>query len=1202
MKSRFASLALVVAVFGSWMPAFAQPNDTPTPTPTLILDSGNSSGVKALAFDPNGRWIATSGDATIKIWELATGHLLRTLTGHTDLVQAISVSPDGRRLVSSSRYDKSVKVWDVESGQLLRSLSRSTPDNGQAFSPDGVALSRDGRTVVATGIYVARWDIESGKSLNIFRTFCMGPPCHPFPNTANGSALALSSDGALLVLGYGPELGARAANTPIGIWDLAAGKLIRMFRAHSGNVHAVALSPDGRWIVSGGDDKSVKLWNLASGQLLRTFEGHPSEVRAIAFSPDGRRVASVSDHMLNISDATSGRLLKSINFDKDQFESVAFSPDGKMVATGLYQFVMLWDADSGTLVRSMPPDAAPNTSTRAYLTVAPDNRWIVSSAAGMTFWDPATGQLVESYRPDKVGFELDHRVAVDAAGRWSLPVLAPTPSGKNWTAGVGDVKSGQAIRSVLWSGTESAKEFTASKALSNDGRLLAVAAIQYDLPGAEQVKLYSKVKLFDVASGQLVRILDGGADVVQRVMFSPDGRLLATVIKKSVIRLWDVATGNLVKEIQPPNMHAFAFSPDGRRIVMDVDAHESRNWTSGNQYEIRLLDVATGQFLWSTRHGFTDIVSHFAVSPNGELIVSSHTDNDLRVWNAANGQRVRTLQGSPGISETLVFSQDGGKIAVGNVNRTTAVWSAATGDLLTTTVHAATGEWITITPEGFFVASDKGAALLHVTRGFETIGIDQFYQSLYRPDLVREKLAGDPRGIVREAAAQLDLTKILASGNAPAVRVVSPLDGANAASGQITAEVEIAEHGGGIGRVEWRVNGVTVGVDAAPAAPSAGQPLRQTRVFTLDEGNNEIEVVAYNATNLIASVPVRATVTGPAPATAAPARLFVLAVGLNDYADAKFKLTYAVQDAKALADALQVTGKGLYSEVNVTLVQDADARRDKIDAIFTELAGKVKPTDLFVFYIAGHGKTVDGRYYFVPQDFHFDGDRTSPAEIDKAVVAQGVGQARWQTWFARIAAKKSVLLFDTCEAGTLAEDKATRALERGAANDRLAQLTGRTIITASASDKEAIEGFHDHGLFTYSVLEALERADSNGDGKIDVAEFATYVHAQVSVLSEKVFKQRQVPQVRIISNYPFATPARVLPQAAPDMVIPEKPTHQVSAEAQLLVLPAVGARQVRKLDAKTPLTLVGSEGGWSLVATHGQPIGYLATRELAPIQ
>jgi uncharacterized caspase-like protein len=330
--------------------------------------------------------------------------------------------------------------------------------------------------------------------------------------------------------------------------------------------------------------------------------------------------------------------------------------------------------------------------------------------------------------------------------------------------------------------------------------------------------------------------------------------------------------------------------------------------------------------------------------------------------------------------------------------------------------------------------------------------------------------------------------------------------------------------------------------------------------------------------------------------------MFVLALGLNEYAEEKFKLTYAVPDAKALAQALSEAGKGVYESVEVTLVQDADVMRGKLDAMFAELASKVRPSDVLVFFLGGHGKTVDGRYYFIPQDFHIEG-RVTKAALDAAVVKQGIAQEEWQAWLARIPARKSVLLFDTCESGSLTgEGKETRALERGAANDRLVQATGRTILTASSDDADAFEGFRGHGLFTYNVLEALERADSDGNGRIEVAELAAYVYAQVTALSEQIYKQRQVPQVRITGNYSLAKPTRIFAGTQPGIVLPTQATHQVTAAAELLVLPAMGARRVRELDPRTPVTLVKSDGGWTLIAREGRPLGFVATKDLAPIQ
>jgi hypothetical protein len=181
----------------------------------------------------------------------------------------------------------------------------------------------------------------------------------------------------------------------------------------------------------------------------------------------------------------------------------------------------------------------------------------------------------------------------------------------------------------------------------------------------------------------------------------------------------------------------------------------------------------------------------------------------------------------------------------------------------------------------------------------DVLSIDQAYQSLYRPDLVREKLSGDTRGLVRNAASQLDLNKIIASGSAPAVwfTLLGREAGATTVeSVNVSAQGEIAARGGGVGPVEWRINGVTVAIDR-PAA-DAPYPLRLTRNLTLDPGPNRIELTAYNGADLVASLPSTLIVVAPQPAatepglsgTAVKPRLFAVVAGVNTYADPRIRL------------------------------------------------------------------------------------------------------------------------------------------------------------------------------------------------------------------------------------------------------------------------------------------------------------------------
>ena len=141
---------------------------------------------------------------------------------------------------------------------------------------------------------------------------------------------------------------------------------------------------------------------------------------------------------------------------------------------------------------------------------------------------------------------------------------------------------------------------------------------------------------------------------------------------------------------------------------------------------------------------------------------------------------------------------------------------------------------------------------------------------------------------------------------------------------------------------------------------------------------------------------------------------------MNDYWDSRLKLTYAVPDADALAEAFRQSGAGtLYSSVEVRKIEDGDVTIANLDKVFGELAGEVHARDAFVFFLAGHGKTIDGRYYYVPQDFRYEGEQS--------IVDKGIDQARLQAWFAQIPARRGVvLLFDTCESGTLTGEKTAR--------------------------------------------------------------------------------------------------------------------------------------------------------------------------------
>jgi hypothetical protein len=614
----------------------------------------------------------------------------------------------------------------------------------------------------------------------------------------------------------------------------------------------------------------------------------------------------------------------------------------------------------------------------------------------------------------------------------------------------------------------------------------------------------STIKLWDVTSGALIRTFDGHSHTVYSVAFSPDATRVLSGSGDNMIKLWDADSGALLRTFDGHShtVYSVAFSPDATHVL-----------SGSGDNTIKLWDAASGALL-RTFDGHSNTVHSVAFSPDGTRVLSGSGDNIIKLWDAASGALISNLVGHSGSVTSVAFSPDGARILSSSFDRTVRIWNLATGDLLASLLAGRDGEWQAMTPAGFFAASRKGNGMSGVVRGLNVITIDQVHQSLFNPDLVRETLAGDPDGEVRDAAKVINLENVVDSGPAPVVAITSHPQGSQSPSDLVTVQVRVTDKGKGIGRVEWRVNGITAGVAAKPSGTGPDYPL--TQQIALDPGDNIIEVVAYNESNILASLPARTTILFTGPADRVKPRLHILAIGINKYVDRGWTppngatsyfspLSLAVKDAKTFGAEMKRAAGDLYDDApRVMTVLDEEATREKLDMIIDKLAGEIQRRDTFILFAAAHGISESGRFYLIPQDYDGGANPTSLAQ-------RAIDQNRLQDWLAnRIKAKKALVLLDTCESGALVGGYLRSRTDLPASEagvGRLHEATGRPVLTAAASRQFAHEGIiagsgEQHGVFTWALLDALRKGDTNGDGLIQLSELVAHVQSVVPKIAE----------------------------------------------------------------------------------------------------
>ncbi|GHV96328.1 hypothetical protein AGMMS50293_26480 [Spirochaetia bacterium] len=1057
---------------------------------TVFPQLGHSEGISSIAFSPDGRYIVSSSwDQSLKVWNIETARELRTFTGINSGAVTVDWSPDTieSRIISGS-WDGTITIWDARTAEIIKTFpahtgavsSISYNNNGEQIISGGF----DGSIKIwdKNGTFISGFDryeapinsvINAGKFIvSGYRDGCMKIWDG---NTRDIIKILNSNNGAICSLSSdakGSIIIIGYFNGAIGILDTINYNQRIILNAHNGSVNAVDMSTDGEHIVSCSFDKTVKIWDINTGSLIKTFTGHENSATTVIFNPNGEYIVSGS------WDGTIRRWYR---------ENEPGYSDHVVFATNIYYFNF----------------AAYHPNQPLAITASTN---FTNSTGLISLWDIQNGRMLKMFTAH------DFPINQTAYSTDGYYILTNSFEGK--------IKIWDAVTTQLTAEFNSKKGEVSSAALYNNDNSV--------VSGLSDGTLL----VWDVTSDK--KTLQFKEDVsITAVQFKSDKKIL-TGLANGVIKLRDEKTGTELKRFEGGHsgyITAVVFSSDEKLIA-------SCSWDTS----VIIWDAETAEIVQNLK-GHGDPVHSVAFSPNGERLVSasgsifsSTGDRTIRIWDVKTGENIQTIYEHSGNVNSAAYSPDGYHILSCSYDGTTRIWNAATGTEIASFISFDDGEWIVITPDGYYNASPKGDQHLNVRIGDEVYGMDQFAKTFDRSDVVKARLQGhkDPDDIKPGVSIQ--------TASVPPILKVTIVDDGKT-TGQAVLSVTAVDWIRQISDIEIIVNGRLVGGNELQAISKAngtsikaegrrfpsGLTPTQTRLTTsstdkrfeftvpvrLDPGPNLIEIVANNDLNF-GWIPVELN----APQSDTPPRgdLWVLAVGVNDYANngpgsdtGYYDLKNPADDARkisSLFESQQGEGKR-FNKVHVLCVSDNDPVKPNKQAIldrmdFLKQAG---PDDTALLFMSGHGKTEEGIYYFLPHDTVFTGgDKFDPAsavnveDLTKALDLPG----------------RKIIMLDTCESGGIDTNRLVRTLKN----------RSTVVFTASQAGEFAIENTLYGGFFVYSIVEGIGGKAVREERRVPLTSLGEYISERVGELS----RDRQTGAVR-------QHPMKYIPDGYRDFVI-----------------------------------------------------------------
>ncbi len=1158
----------------------------------LKLENKNGEYLMALALSPDGRTLAINNESEtggarrdmLTLLDADSGRVIQTIKiserkmtmmmGPTsEPSRAIRFSPDGRavavafndmkkdmsQLLSGGQIrafdrENKIRMWEVSSGREMISLDAGSLSAG-TYDPllssgarDAFALSNDNRQCAVTG----------GNTIKLFD-----------PAVGRNLATIIGHTGAIIGVNFsadGKLLATTSLDSTIKIWDVSAAaitgrvELARTLSGMAAPVESAAFSDDGRALAVSGSN-TVSLWELNTGAALRSVT-RPALTRDLddlihpapsAFSAGGRFIAAQSGaNEIKLWETRAGREVKSFPLSQDKkFIGAGVSPDGKLVAL----------AEDKPLLSSIPSAANPSGGSAS--SIQPN---APQSAQNFPQFPPAmipsapADSTGDPKKDEKARRKEEKEQEKEMRKRQQEVLEQMSRKGKKDQKAQPQILMGGMDLSQMQKMSEEMKKAAESGDMGKMMEMVSqmtgnIGAAIPGMPAMSQPGV--SVKLWDVNATSEPRSLPVPpkslltfGDRSSVFAFNRDGSLLASAAVSRSIKISEAASGRELFTLTPERslvVTSLAWSEDGRLLASSIgeappgvtidkiaDMANGDNFIGGLlNYSIRLWDAASGREL-RTLTGHTAGIRSTAFSPDGRLLASGGDDAVVKLWETATGRELATLNGHSLGVKAVAFSSDGKLLVSGSDDGSARLWDVNSGETLATLVTTGGGaDWLVVTPDGLFDGTPGawGQILWRFSPNdiFDVAPVEIFFNEFFYPGLLSD-IASGKRPKAAHNVEQKDRRQ-------PVLKI-SRADAQNAAGRTIKVKVEVSEPASanqatltGARDVRLFRNGTLVKVWRGDALKGQKQAELEAEI-PIVAGENRLLAYAFNRDGVKSSDAVL-TVTGD-ESLRRKGVAYVIACGVNQYANPQYNLKYAAADATSFADEIRAQQAKLqeYERVEVIPLLDREATKANILMALKRLSNAqatlppgappalskiqpAQPEDAVLIFFAGHGAAQGARFYLIPHDLGYSGARNAlDAQAVRTILSHGVSDLELEAALEGVDAGRMLFVLDACNSGQALEAEEKR---RGPMNSSgLAQLAyekGMYILTAAQSYQAALEAAElGHGYLTFALIEdGLKKGLADKDPKDGMAlarEWFNYAEERVPQMQEREMQTR----------------------------------------------------------------------------------------------